>query len=91
MFVLNCSFCNINFIIINFCVLSIGNKKTAFWDTYSSFANTFGGTILLSVDESRETKKLIPDYLPGRSEQGGADPSVPITDKSLPVFHRKPV
>ena len=31
------------------------------------------------------------DYLLGRSEQGGGDPSVPITAKSLPVFHGKPV
>lgn len=31
------------------------------------------------------------DYLLGRSEQGGGDPSVPITAESLPVFHGKPV
>lgn len=31
------------------------------------------------------------DYLLGRSEQRGSDPSVPITTKSLPVFHGKPV
>lgn len=31
------------------------------------------------------------DYLLGRSEQRGSDPSVPITGKSLPIFHGKPV
>lgn len=31
------------------------------------------------------------DYLLGRSEQGGGDPSVPIPIKSLSVFHGKPV
>ena len=31
------------------------------------------------------------DYLLGRNEQGRDDPSVPITARSLPVFHGKPV
>lgn len=31
------------------------------------------------------------DYLLGRSEQGGSDPDVPISVKSLPIFHGKPV
>ncbi len=31
------------------------------------------------------------DYLLGRSEQGGGDPSVPIPIESLTIFHDKPV
>lgn len=37
-----------------------GGIPTSVWDTYSSFANTFGGTIILGIGEDKETKKFIP-------------------------------
>lgn len=37
-----------------------GGIPSSVWATYSSFANTFGGTIILGIAEDKETKEFIP-------------------------------
>lgn len=37
-----------------------GGIPNSVWDTYSSFANTFGGTIILGIEEDKVTKKFVP-------------------------------
>ena len=52
--------------------LASGGIPNSIWDTYSSFANTIGGTILLGVEEDKTTKELIP--------RGVTDPEQMISD-----------
>ena len=52
--------------------LASGGLPNSVWDTYSSFANTFGGIILLGVEEDKQTKELIP--------KGIQDPEKMISD-----------
>ena len=49
-----------------------GGIPNSIWETYSSFANTFGGTIILGIGEEKETKKFIP--------VGVADPNKMVSD-----------
>ena len=37
-----------------------GGLPKSLWDTYSAFANSFGGTIILGIDKDKETNALIP-------------------------------
>lgn len=37
---------------------ALGGIPNSICETYYSFANTFGGVILLGVDEDKKTKKL---------------------------------
>lgn len=52
--------------------LAAGGLPNSIWETYSSFANTFGGVILLGVEEIKETHELIP--------RGVSDPHQMITN-----------
>lgn len=49
-----------------------GGIPNSIWETYSSFANTFGGTIILGIGEEKETKRFVP--------VGVADPNKMVSD-----------
>ena len=58
---------------INMEVKAAGRRiPNSIWETYSSFANTFGGTIILGMEEDKTTKEFIP--------KGIQDPQQTLSD-----------
>ena len=47
---------------------ALGGLPESLWETYSAFANTCGGVILLGVGENKEDRSLYPVDLPNPTE-----------------------